>query len=101
MDCYPLLISGDDGTYANASLNGVKLHTLFLDGTALVSAMNPGLDEFTGPAMTKRCDAASIPELWSAHRQRIEAFESEGKRVDRHISLQTYFCLQQREDALL
>lgn len=101
MDCYPLPISGDDGTYAHASLNGVKLHTLFLDGTALVPAMNPRLDESAGPTMTRRCGAASIPELWSAHRQRIEAFESEGKQLDLHVSLQTYFRPQQREDARL
>jgi hypothetical protein len=95
---YAIYLSRDKTTYAHAFGYGVKFHTLFQDGTLLLSA-NYADDTAEGPLIVKHCRAASIGDTWAEHQRRIQELEASGKLADRHPSFQAFAEISHKETA--
>jgi hypothetical protein len=87
---FPVFISSDRTTYAHPLQLGVKYHTLFQDGTILMTK-NFGANKKYGPTVVLHImKNASIRDTWAAHQKQIQAVEATGKQTDREISFQAY-----------
>jgi hypothetical protein len=86
----PVFIYKDKTAYAHPNSLGFTFHTLFQDGTVLVSK-NFGDDSDYIPAIVgNTCPAATVTETWTAHQNRKAELEAQGKRVDRQTSFDAY-----------
>jgi hypothetical protein len=96
----PVFISTNRNAYAHPNILGDSFTTSFQDGTILLTK-NYGDPTDYGPAVVAQCmKNASISELWTEHRQRTQALETDGKRVDRQISFQAYAEISHKETAV-
>jgi hypothetical protein len=86
----PVFIFKDKTAYAHPNSLGFTFHTLFQDGTLLVSK-NFGDDSgFISSIVVNICSAANASDTWAAHQKRRSELEAQGKRVDRQNSFETY-----------
>jgi hypothetical protein len=86
---FPLLVSADRTTYGVCGKPGFKLMTAFTDGTILVTE-NFADPYYGGPRIVKNSQPSDPPEVWAAHRQRIESLLESGKRVHRDASYHAF-----------
>jgi hypothetical protein len=87
---FPVFISSNKTTYAHPLQLGIKYHTLFQDGTILLTK-NFGANKKYGPTVVLHImKNASISDTWAEHQKQIQALEATGKQTDRGISFQTY-----------
>ncbi len=98
---HPIFASADKTAYGHPNGLGVKFHTVFHDGTILVTK-NYG--DSTGYAsmvvVSPTIEGASISDLWTVHQRRIRELEAEGKRIDNPISFEKFAQISHDETAL-
>jgi hypothetical protein len=87
---FPVFISGNRTSYAHPLQLGVKYHTLFQDGTILMTKNFGGKNEYGPKVVAHGMENASIFDAWAEHQKQIQALEAAGKQVNRVISFQTY-----------
>lgn len=88
----PVFVSGDRSTYAHPSGLGLMLHTVFDDGTLLIST-NYGEDS-TGPHfMRHSCNRATIADTWTHHQREFQEQAGLGNRVHMEINFPTYVAI--------
>jgi hypothetical protein len=95
---YPIFAAGDKSAFAHPFALGVKFHTVFQDGTLLVSKTFAG-DTVDRSGIVVEQREAGIGEMWDEHQQKIRELEAAGKRVNRDISFQAYSEISRRESA--
>ncbi len=90
----PIFASADKSSYGHPNGLGIMFHTVFQDGSIMVS-LNYG-DEYTTVSPTGSRSvrhvykSASIAETWLAHRQGIQSQEQAGNRVATAIGFDAY-----------
>lgn len=87
---FPVFISSDQTTYAHPMQLGVKLHTLFQDGTILLSKSFGGKTHYGSNVILQRNSGANIYDVWKEHQERVRAIEASGRLVDRQISFEAF-----------
>ena len=98
---FPLLIQTSPPTYAYAFGLGVKFHTRFEDGTALVTATFASqlLPAAPNP-IRKQARRMSVEAGWDWHRQGVEGMMGEGRSVDRNLGFAGFVEICRLEDQL-
>lgn len=94
-----LMASKKESSYASISKLGIKFHTVFQDGTCLITASYKGI-EFQDEAYKFHRSGFSGPlsSAFAGHRQKVDQFEAGGKRISGNISMSEYFSIIIRED---
>jgi hypothetical protein len=87
---FPVLISNDRTTYAHPMQLGIKLHTLFQDGTILLTKSFGGKSKYGPAVILQRITGANTDVLWSEHQKRVQALQTAGKQVNRQVSFETF-----------
>lgn len=87
---FPVFISGDRTTYAHPLQLGIKYHTLFQDGTILMTKNFGGKNKYGPTVVVQAMKNATVSEAWAEHQKQIQALEATGKQIDREISFQAY-----------
>jgi hypothetical protein len=86
----PVFISRDKTAYAHPNSLGFTFHTQFRDGTIVVSK-NFGDDrDYVSGVVGNSLPAASMSQTWTAHQERMEQLEAQGKHVDQQTSFESY-----------
>jgi hypothetical protein len=87
---YSIFHSSDRTTYAHALQLGVKCHTLFQDGTILLTK-NFGARKKYGPGVVLHMlKDASIPDTRAEHQKQVHLLEATGKQINREINFQNF-----------
>jgi hypothetical protein len=97
---YSVFVSADKTAYAEANGLGAKFHTVFQDGTILVTKNYGDATGYAPIAVVQGTKNASICDLWIEHQRRTQALEAEGKRIDRQISFQAFAEISHKEMAV-
>lgn len=87
---YPIFISSNETTYAHPSQLGMKYHTLFQDGTILMTKNFGGKKRYGPTVVVHIKKNACVSDTWAEHQKHIQALETTGKQIDRDISFQAY-----------
>jgi hypothetical protein len=87
---FPIFNSADKTTYAHPLQLGMKYHTLFQDGTILMTKNFSGKTTYGPRVVLHTMRNASISDAWSGHLKQIQALEATGKQIDRDINFQAY-----------
>jgi len=96
---FPLLIRTGPPTYAYPFGLGVKFHTLFEDGTALVTAtFNSQLVPAAAGPLRKQARRLSVEAGWNWHRESVEGLLKEGRSVDRNLGFAGFVEVCRLED---
>ena len=98
---FPLLVRIAPPTYAYPFGPGVKFHTRFEDGTALVSAAFASqlLPTVSNP-ISKQARRMSVEAGWDWHRQGVEGMIREGRNVHRNLGFAGFVEVCRLEDRL-
>ena len=98
---FPLLIRTSPPTYAYPFGLGVKFHTRFEDGTALVTAT---FDSQLVPAapgpLRKQARRLSVEAGWDWHREGVDGLVREGHTIDRNLGFAGFVEVSRLEDQL-
>jgi hypothetical protein len=87
---FPVFNSSNGTTYAHPNQLGMKYHTLFQDGTILMTKNFGGKKQY-GPTVLVHCIRnASISDAWAEHQKQIQALEATDKQIDHEISFQAF-----------
>jgi hypothetical protein len=86
----PVFISRDKTAYAHPNSLGFTFHTQFRDGTILVSKNFGDDSEYVSGVVGNSHPAASMSQTWTAHQERMEQLEAQGKHVDQQTSFESY-----------
>ena len=96
---FPLLVHTSPPTYAYAFGLGVKLHTRFEDGTALVTATFASQLLPAAPdPIRKQARRMSVEAGWDWHRQGVAGMMGEGRSVDRNLGFAGFVAICRLED---
>jgi hypothetical protein len=87
---FPVFISNDRSTYSHPLQLGMKFHSVFQDGTILMTKNFVGKTTYGTRVVAHFLKNASISDTWAEHQKQIHALETEGKQIDRKISFQTF-----------
>jgi hypothetical protein len=87
---FPVFISSNKTTYAHPNQLGVKFHTLFQDGTILLTKSFAGKSKYGPTVVLHKVANASMGNIWAEHQQQIQVLEAAGKRVDSQISFEAF-----------
>lgn len=87
---YPVFNSSNRTTYAHPTQLGVKFHTLFQDGTTLLTKSFSGKTKFGPTVVLHRVTSGRIDDTWAEHQKQIQALEATGKQVDPEISFAAF-----------
>lgn len=87
---FPVFNSSSRTTYAHPSQLGMKYHTLFQDGTILMTKNFGGKKKYGPTVVVHSMRNASISDAWSEHQKQIQALEATGRQIDRDISFQAF-----------
>jgi hypothetical protein len=95
----PLLAHQDHGAYAIAFGMGIKLHTLFTDGTCVVTTNFPSQPiQNMQTKVYKSEGSMGIADCWAKHISEVDSFEKMGKQIDKNIRFTGYVFISQREE---
>jgi hypothetical protein len=99
---HPILFCRRDATYAYVSGLGVKLYTLFLDGTVLLSTNFVLGENMLSPENQyfRYEQEGAIVDCVKAHRKRIRDMEADGLQLPAECSFGDFVRLTQRELAV-
>lgn len=87
---FPVFNSSDRTTYAHPSQLGVKFHTLFQDGTILLTKSFGGKTNYGPTVVLHRVTSGDIGDAWTKHQRQIQLLEGTGKQVDPKISFEAF-----------
>ena len=87
---FPVFNSSSRSTYAHPNQLGVKFHTLFQDGTILLTKSFAGKSKYGPTVVLHKVANGSIGNTWAEHQKQIQALEAAGKRVDSAISFEAF-----------
>jgi len=87
---FPVFNSSNKTTYAHPNQLGVKFHTLFQDGTILLTKSFGGKTKYGSTVVLHRVANASVGKTWAEHQKQIQVLEATGKRVDSAISFEAF-----------
>lgn len=87
---FPVFNSSNKTTYAHPNQLGVKFHTLFQDGTILLTKSFGGKTRYGPTVVLHRVANASIGNTWAEHQKQIQGLEAAGKRVDSAMSFEAF-----------
>jgi hypothetical protein len=85
-------------TYAYIYGLGCKFYTNFTDGTWLVSNTNQKIKNKAVIILKSDPKLASTQQTWKRHKEKIAELEAKGKRLNHHISFDTWANLEQQFD---
>ena len=77
-------------THAHPNQLGVKFHTLFQDGTILLTKSFAGKSKYGPTVVLHKVANASMGNIWAEHQKQIQVLEAAGKRVDSEISFEAF-----------
>jgi hypothetical protein len=86
----PVFNSSDRTTFAHPLQLGMKYHTLFEDGTILLTKNFGGKTMYGTTVIVHAVRNVSISDAWAEHQEQIQKLEAVGKQIDRDISFETY-----------
>lgn len=92
---FPVFNSSNRTTYAHPNQLGVKFHTLFQDGTILLTKSFAGKSKYGPTVVLHKVANASMSNVWAEHQKQIQALEATGKRVDSGISFEAFARISQ------
>jgi len=96
---FPLLIRLSPPTYAYPFGLGVKYHTAFLDGSALVTANFESLLVPPAPGkLRKQSRRLPVEEAWEWHRKTVELMVHDGHDPDNHFAFEGFVRISRLED---
>ena len=95
---YAVLLSRDGTTYANPNGLGIKLFTLFQDGS-LLSSGTYNDPTARGPLVTRHFREAAVGDIWAEHQEHTRDREAQGRQVDRRISVEAWVRISELETA--
>lgn len=87
---FPIFISASGTTYSHPNQLGMKYHTLFQDGTILMTKNFGGKKKYGPRVVVNRMKDTSVGDAWTEHQKQIQALEAAGKQIDRKIGFQAY-----------
>lgn len=87
---FPVFTSSNRTTYAHPNRLGVKFHTLFQDGTILLTKSFGGKTKYGPTVVLHRVTNGRIGDTWAEHQNQIQALEATGKQVDPEISFEAF-----------
>ena len=87
---FPVFNSSNKTTYAHPNQLGVKFHTLFQDGTILLTKSFAGKSKYGPTVVLHKVANASMGNIWAEHQKQIQVLEAAGKRVDSEISFEAF-----------
>lgn len=98
---FPLLIRTSPPAYAYAFGLGVKFHTRFEDGTALVTAtFNSQLVPAAPGPLRKQARRLSVEAGWDWHRASVEGLVKEGRSADCNLGFAGFVEICRLEDQI-
>jgi hypothetical protein len=98
---HPIFASADKTAFGHPNGLGVKFHTVFNDGTILVTKNYGDSSGYAPIAVVQPMIAgAQISDMCAVHQRGIEELKTAGKRVDNPISFQAYADVSHRETAI-
>lgn len=90
--------SQTEATYAYVYGLGCKFYTNFTDGTWLVSNTHLKISNTKVIILERDLEIASTQQIWKRHQEKIFELEAKGKRLNHHISFDTWVKLEQQFD---
>jgi hypothetical protein len=93
---FPIFASSDGTTYAHPNQLGMKFHTLFQDGTILMTKSFSGKTKYGSRVVVHIMRNYSTGDAWAEHQRQIQLLEATGKQIDRKIGFEA-FSLISRE----
>lgn len=87
---FPVFLSSNRTTYAHPIQLGVKFHTLFQDGTILLSKSFGGNTKYGPTVVLQKVTNSGTNGTWAAHQKQIGVLEAAGKAVDPKISFEAF-----------
>lgn len=95
----PILVHREQGAYALVFGLGVKLYTLFTDGTGLITANFPSQPiQDMQLKLYKFAEPRSIADCWQAHLTETASLQKMGRQVDERIDFENYVMISKREE---
>jgi hypothetical protein len=87
---FPVFISSDQSTYAHPNQLGAKFHTLFRDGTILLTKSFGGKTKYGPTVVLHKVTNGRISDAWKEHQKQIQVLEATGKQVESEISFNAF-----------